>query len=92
MAYQCNLIKNSTINARIDAGLKKDVERVFNRLGLTMSEAITLYLSQVKLTNGIPFAIKIPNETTLKVFEETDKNKNVTKAKNIREIFEKVDF
>lgn len=89
---QCNLTKNSTIHARINTGLKKGVERVFNRLGLTMSEAIILYLSQVKLTNGIPFAIKIPNKTTLKIFEETDKNKNIIKAKNVHEIFERVGF
>jgi hypothetical protein len=29
------------------------------------------------------------NKITLKVFEETDKNKNVIKAKNVKEIFEK---
>ena len=88
-SYQYNLIKNSTVHARINTDLKKGVERVFNRLGLTMSEAIILYLSQVKLTNGIPFAIKIPNKTTLKIFEETDKNRNVARVKNIHEIFEK---
>ena len=89
---QCNLTKNSMIHARINTDLKKGVERVFNRLGLTMSEAIILYLSQVKLTNGIPFAIKIPNKTSLKIFRETDKNKNVIKAKNVHEIFERAGF
>ena len=88
---QYNLADN-TVHARVNTGLKKGVRKVFNRLGITMSEAITLYFYQVKLTNGIPFAINIPNKKTLKVFRETDKNKNVIKAKNVHEIFEKAGF
>lgn len=86
------LTKNSIIHTKINTDLKKCVERVFSRLGMTMSEAITLYLSQVKLTKDIPFAIKKPNKTTLKIFKETDKEKNIIKAKNVREIFEKAGF
>jgi DNA-damage-inducible protein J len=45
------------------------------------SEAIRLFLKQIKLRNGIPFDIHIPNDVTLKTFSDTDKNKNLTHHK-----------
>ena len=48
----------------IDPGLKLAAERVFERLGLTPSEAIRLFYKQVELHQGLPFEIKIPHETS----------------------------
>ena len=84
-----HLIRDTVVRARVNSEVKHDVESVLNRLGLTMSEAISLYLSQIQLEGGIPFAIKIPNKITLKTFSETDQGKNVKKAESIREIFKK---
>lgn len=39
----------------------------------TVSEAIEIYLKQIKLTHGIPFEIRIPNKLTQETFEKTDK-------------------
>lgn len=84
-----NHVRDDVVRARINSNLKKDVEKVFHRLGLTMSEAISLYLAQVKLANGIPFDVRIPNKTTLKIFRDTDKKKNLYKAKSVKEILAK---
>lgn len=75
------------IRARVEEKLKIDVGRVFNNLGLTTTEAITLFYKQIKLHNGLPFSVKIPNKTTKKVFDETDKKKNLLKSKNSKELF-----
>lgn len=83
------LCKNAVVRARVNAYLKNDVENLLENLGLTMSEAISLYLAQIKLTGGIPFEVKMPNETTLETFKDTDRHKKVVKAKSIREIFER---
>lgn len=85
-------IRDAVVRARISSALKHDVESVLDRLGITMSEAISLYLAQIKLNDGIPFAVKVPNAITLKTFEETDKGKNVIKVKSVREIFKKAGF
>jgi DNA-damage-inducible protein J len=84
-----HLFRNTVVRARVNSDVKHKVESVLNRLGLTMSEAISLYLSQIQLEGGIPFAVKIPNQVTLKTFAETDQSKNVKKAKSVREIFQK---
>ncbi|HEX4045073.1 MAG TPA: type II toxin-antitoxin system RelB/DinJ family antitoxin [Gammaproteobacteria bacterium] len=81
-------IKTTTVRARIEPRLKHDVEGVLAKLGLTVSEAIELYLRQIQLNHGIPFEIRIPNKTTQKTFTDTDKGKNLTRYKNAQEMFE----
>lgn len=43
---------------RINDDIKKDVTPILDDLGLSLSEAINLFLHQVKLNNGIPFSLK----------------------------------
>lgn len=70
-------MKSAIVRARIDESLKMEVESVLDQLGLSVSEAIGLFMAQIKLRHGIPFDVKIPNKTTLKTFKDTDKNKNL---------------
>jgi DNA-damage-inducible protein J len=82
-------MKTATVRARIDGHLKSDVEHVLEKLGLTISEAIVLFMSQIKLKKGIPFEIKIPNKTTLKTFNDTDNRKNLVRYKSVKEMPDK---
>ena len=43
---------------RINDDIKKEVMPILNDLGLSLSEAINIFLHQVKLNNGIPFRLK----------------------------------
>jgi DNA-damage-inducible protein J len=64
------MMLDATVRARIDSDLKNEVEAIFHELGLTTSQAITLFLKKVKIERGIPFELKIPNETTIKAMNE----------------------
>ncbi|MEM6501607.1 MAG: type II toxin-antitoxin system RelB/DinJ family antitoxin [Cyanobacteria bacterium P01_C01_bin.89] len=79
-----------TVSAQIDAELKVEVERLFDTLGITTAEAIALFYREVKLQNGLPFEISIPNETTEKVFQDTDAGKNLVVAENTEDLFKKL--
>ena len=68
------MAKTSMVRARIEPGLKSDVENLFHNVGLTTTEAITLFYRQVKLRNGLPFEVVIPNGTTVNIFKNTDAN------------------
>lgn len=83
-------MKTATVRARIEPQLKQDVEFVLNELGLSFSEAIELFLRQVKLNRGIPFDIRIPNKTTLQTFEDTNKGKNLKRYKTPEDMFKKL--
>ena len=80
--------KSAMIRARIEEKLKVEVKKVFEKLGLSTTEAITLFYKQIKLHNGLPFSVKIPNKTTKQTFTETDKRKNLVKAKDSKNLFD----
>lgn len=45
---------------RIDEQLKKQSVELFDNLGLDMSGAVTMFLKQCVLRNGLPFAVEMP--------------------------------
>ena len=62
----------ATINIRVDDGLKKQSEAIFDELGLSVTAAMTIFLKAVVRTNSIPFSLEIPNNETLEAFKEVD--------------------
>jgi DNA-damage-inducible protein J len=78
--------KTAMIRARIEPGLKRDTELIFRKLGITASEAINIYYSQVKLLSGIPFEIKIPNIVTRKTLENTDNHIGLKSFKSAKDL------
>lgn len=79
--------KSETVRARVNSELKHDVEAVLDSLGLSMSDAIILFMSQIKLNRGIPFDIKLPNRGTKKAMDDADKGGNLHAAKNVDDLF-----
>lgn len=65
---------NVEIRLRIDASLKEDAETLFKNMGMTMSEAIRVFLKQSVNSYGLPFRphIKVPNQETIEAFKEVD--------------------
>ena len=52
--------KTATLNLRISPEVKKSAETVLAQLGVPMATAIDIFLKQVALTGGIPFAVTLP--------------------------------
>lgn len=52
--------KTATLNLRVNPIVKERAEEVLSRLGVPMSTAINMYLNQISLTGGIPFAVTLP--------------------------------
>ena len=52
--------KTATLNLRVNPTVKEQAEIVLARLGVPMSTAINMYLNQISLTGGIPFAVTLP--------------------------------
>lgn len=48
------------IRSRIDKHIKAEATQIFNDMGLTLSEAIRLFLYQSIAERRIPFSINIP--------------------------------
>jgi DNA-damage-inducible protein J len=84
------MVKTATVRARIEPLLKQDVEMLFKKMGLTTTEAINLFYRQVKLRNGLPFSVVIPNKTTEKVFKDTDAKRNLIRCEDTNDMFDKL--
>lgn len=52
--------KTATLNLRVNPIVKERAEEVLSKLGVPMSTAIDMYLNQISLTGGIPFAVTLP--------------------------------
>ena len=52
--------KTATLNLRINPTLKSDAETILSRLGIPMSTAVDMFLNQVVLNGGLPFAVTLP--------------------------------
>ncbi len=84
------MAKTATIRARIEPELKKEVENLFKKLGISTTEAIVMFYRQVKLRKGLPFNVVVPNKTTERVFKDTDANKNLIRCETVDDMFEKL--
>ena len=85
------MAKTDTLNIRIEPELKKEDETTLNDLGMNITEAVTIFLKQVVLTDSIPFVIKKPklNAETIKAIEEAEKGINLSKGyTNLDEMWE----
>jgi len=56
-----------------------------------MSEAISMYLSQITIHRGIPFEVKIPNEATAKTLKDAEHGHDLHKVDSVDELFQELD-
>ncbi len=67
----------TNLTIRMDSELKEQVKELAEDLGMDMTTFFTVYAKKAVRTWKIPFEISgdIPNEETLKAFEEVEKMK-----------------
>lgn len=79
----------ATVKAQVDAELKAQAENTLKALGLDMTSAMRMFLSQVVIRGGIPFDIKLPspNRETLDAIADSYSGK-MSKAKSVDALFD----
>ena len=85
------MARTAMIRARTEPNLKKEVENILNRLGMTSTDAINLFYRQVKLRKGLPFDVKIPNKISLNTFKKTDEGKELNAYESIDDFLQKTE-
>jgi DNA-damage-inducible protein J len=84
------LAKSGMIRARIDPELKVRAETILGALGLNPSDAIRLFYTQITLSQGLPFDVRIPNAATRKTIRDARAGKNLKHYGSTAELFEKL--
>ncbi len=85
------MARTATIQARIDPKIKKNAQAILNKLNITMSEAISLYLTQVTLQKKIPFEIEIPNELTAETLRKSEEGEELHTVSSINELMQELE-
>ena len=68
------MAKVANIYVRVKPEIKKQAEQVFDSFGMTVSEAINVFLHKAIMVGGIPFDIRpsVPNAETLEAIREVE--------------------
>lgn len=64
------ITKDDVVRARVSSQLKHNAEEVLAEIGMSMGEAIRLFLTQVSLRHEFPVELKVPNKTTLNAMSD----------------------
>ena len=62
MNPQNSTLKSSTFQMRINPEVKKEAENVFSTYGLTLSDAVNIFLQQSIHEGGLPFLLSPENQ------------------------------
>jgi DNA-damage-inducible protein J len=82
--------KTGFITARIEPKLKARAGRVLAKVGVSTTDAITMFMRQVVLHDGLPFEVRVPNSRTRKAVEELEAGGGETFHGGTKEIFDDV--
>lgn len=88
------MAKTDTLHVRVEPTVKQRAEQTLNDLGLSITEAINVFLNQVILNDGIPFEIRKPkfNKETVQAIEDVKNGKNLSKTFNsVEEMFKELE-
>ena len=84
-------MKTAVVHSRIQPEIKEKAESILLRLGLSPTEAIRIFYTQITLRNGMPFEVTIPNSETEKALEDSRKGRNLESFKTVDDLFESWD-
>jgi DNA-damage-inducible protein J len=82
--------KNAFIRTRIEPDLKRIAENILGELGITPTQAVTMLYKKIAREHEWPIELKIPNEETQRVMDETDKGIGLISCRNSDDLFEKL--
>lgn len=76
--------KTSNIYVRVEPNIKEQAEIVLEQLGIPMSNAVSIFLRQVVMQNGLPFEVKIHGSRPIAIADmsEAHFNMEMLKAQN----------
>ena len=79
------------IRARVEPDLKRKAEELFSELGLSTTEAITLFYKQVTVHRGLPFDVRVPNAETLEALRQARDEDELTEYTGMEDLKGRLD-
>lgn len=81
-------MKTAIVHARIEPQTKREAEGVLRKLGMTPTEAIRVFYTQISLHGGLPFPVQVPNRVTASTLKKSRRGEGVEEFSGLDEMFE----
>ena len=82
------IIKTEQVIVHVKPEIKADAMAIFNKTGISASEAVNLlFLTHIAVEKCIPSDMHIPNEETLRAFQDSDSGRNMKTCKTLDELY-----
>jgi len=78
--------KTATLTVRLDPRVKREAQEVLDRLGISASQAITMYFNQISEEKGLPFRPHIPNPETEAAMQDALADRNLKTFDNLDDL------
>ncbi|MCL2628909.1 MAG: type II toxin-antitoxin system RelB/DinJ family antitoxin [Oscillospiraceae bacterium] len=68
------MAKTASLSIRVDPETKSTVDVIFSRFGITIADAVNIFLHKSIMVGGLPFDMTLPqyNEETLSAMQEAN--------------------
>lgn len=75
------MAQSSMLHVRVDDAVKDQATQALAAMGLTVSDAVRLFLNRVAVEQAFPLELKVPNPETLAAMAEA---RRLMKARSLR--------
>ena len=58
---------------KVDPIAWEEAKKIFKEYGITASDAINIFLNEVRLKGGLPFSMRLPSEKLKRAIEEANR-------------------
>ena len=67
------MIARKQTSIKVDPVAWEEAKRIFKEYGITASDAINIFLNEVRLKGGLPFSMRLPSEKLKRAIEEANR-------------------
>lgn len=89
------MAKTATLNIRTDPDIKSRAEQLYRSFGITLTDAVNIFLHKSIMEGGLPFDMRDPNADTIAAMRETEDilagRIQTKKYSSARELFDDLD-
>ena len=80
-------MKTAVVHARIEPDTKARAEEILRALGVSPTEAIRLFYTQIVLREGLPFRVELPNKLTTDTLEKSHRGEDIEEFDSLEDMF-----
>ena len=85
------MTRMAIVRAWVEPGLKRQAEELFSEMGLSTTEAITLFFKQATIHRGLPLSVTMPNAETVEALQQARDGGQLTEHASLDALKAKLD-